>query len=157
MNTLSVETALAKKFGYGKLPESLSERYREFFRENIPVWLNESGSESQIFTRNGSLVSNGYKRIVIGDYGAFVEFSDMQASKSFEIAKGQEYRITDERYNKYVKYLWMTVNDGSDIKIYRQKRLVVYADYVVGMYYVSVHEVFDLDHIPKHIKAEGLK
>ena len=34
------------------------------------------------------------------------------------------------------------VNDGSDVKVYDQKRSVEYADYKPGMLYVSVYEVF---------------
>lgn len=33
-------------------------------------------------------------------------------------------------------------SDGSDVKVYEQKRPVGYADYKPGMLYVSVYEVF---------------
>lgn len=42
---------------------------------------------------------------------------------------------------KNVKYIRLTVCDGSGIKIYQQKRKVKYADYKTRKCYVSVHEV----------------
>lgn len=142
MNTLKVESALAKKYKYKPLPKELSEKYRDYFKENIPEHLNEQGSENALYTSNGTLVCSGYDRIVIGDYGAFVEFSPEQAASNFSIKKGQEYRVNDERYKNNVKYIWLSIDDGSDVKIYLQKRTVSYADYLPEKYYVSVHEVY---------------
>ena len=141
MNTLKIEQKLADKYGYMKLPETLSQKYRNFFLENIPSYLKIDGDNSCLYTKKGSLVCRRYNRIVIGDYGAFVEFSKEDVGEDFHIKDGQEYRIFDRKYSKNVKYLWYTINDGSDIKIYYQKRKVNYADYKRGMYYVSVHEV----------------
>lgn len=141
MNTLKIEEALAKKYRYKKLPEDLSGKYRDFFTENIPNFLFPSGSRDTLCTLSGTPICNGYDRIVVGDYGAFIEFSQSDFSDSFIVQPGQEYRIDNERYSKNVKYIWLTVNDGSDIKIYLQKKGVTYADYKPGKYYVSVHEV----------------
>ena len=92
-------------------------------------------------TLNGTVICDSYRRIVVGDYGAFIEFDAQYNNSSFVVAPGQEYRINDERYSKNVKYIWLTINDGSNIKIYYQKKGVTYADYLPGMCYVSVHEV----------------
>lgn len=140
MNTLKIEAKLAEKYGYKKLTDTLSGQYRRFFYENIPDGLCLFGGGT-LQTSRGSTICNTYNRIVVGDYGAFVEFADKPEETAFIIAPGQEYRVTDERYSKNVKYIWMTVPDGSGIKIYYQKKRVTYADYLPGMYYVSVHEV----------------
>lgn len=122
----------------------MSEKYRSFFRDNIPEWLREIGENVPLYTSSGSLISNGYDRIVVGDYGAFIEFDyDNAITDSFVIAPGQEYRVCDERYSKNVKYIWLTINDGSNVKIYHQRKGVSYADYKAGKYYISVHEVFN--------------
>lgn len=138
MNTLKIETKLAKKYRYSPLPKDLSEKYREFFTENIPSFLSLEGG-GQLFTNNGTMLCDRYNRIVVGDYGAFVEF--IKPASTFVIAPGQEYRVNDKRYSKNVKYIWLTIDDGSNIKIYHQKKKVLYADYIRGAYYVSVHEV----------------
>ena len=143
MNTLKIEAALAKMYKYKPLPGDLSEKYRQFFRDNIPEWLAESGAAIPLYTSRGSLICGRYDRIVVGDYGAFVEFDEKDTIRNFILAPGQEYRVMDERYAKNVKYIWETINDFSDIKIYHQKRGVSYADYIPGKYYVSVHEVFE--------------
>lgn len=143
MNTLKVEAKLAEKYKYKPLSNDLSEKYHEYFRDNIPEWLSEFGADTPLYTSCGSMIASGYDRIVVGDYGAFIEFDDDKIPpKSFEIAPGQEYRVNDERYSKNVKYIWLTINDGSNVKIYLQRKGVAYADYKAGKYYVSVHEVF---------------
>ncbi len=143
MNTLKIEAALAEKYKYKPLSKELSEKYRNFFRENIPLFLNELGSVNPLYTLNGTKICNGYDRIVVGDYGAFIEFSQEHITSEFVIQKGQEYRVYDEKYKNNVKYIWLTINDKSNIKIYFQRRKVSYADYKPNKYYVSVHEVFD--------------
>ena len=81
-----------------------------------------------------------------GDYGAFIEFDEEQANlDEYIIAPGQEYRVNNPRYSKNVKYIWMTIPDGSNIKIYKQKKKVAYADYKSGMFYISPHECMILD------------
>ena len=142
MNTLNIEKRLAEKYRYAPLPDDLSEKYRQFFTENIPDWLRIDGDESPLFTSNGSKICERYSRIVVGDYGAFVEFAEEPADGVFIIQPGQEYRVEDKRYARNVKYIWLTVDDGSGIKIYKQKKRVSYADYRPHRYYVSVHECF---------------
>lgn len=146
MNTLRIEAALADKYKYKPLPGDLSEKYREYFTKNIPPFLHINGGGA-LYTCCGCEICNSYRRIVIGDYGAFVEFGEddlpsPDEATAFKIAPGQEYRVNDERYAKNVKYIWLTTDDLSGIKIYHQKKRVTYADYQPGMYYVSVHEVF---------------
>lgn len=142
VNTLGIEAKLAEKYGYMPLPKELSKKYREYFEDNIPTYLR-NGENKAITTANGSTIASGYNRIVIGDYGAFIEFDKEQANrKLFVIAPGQEYRINDPKYSN-IKYHWYTIDDGSNVKIYYQRRKVLYADYKPGMYYVSVHEVLN--------------
>lgn len=142
MDTRSIEAVLATKYGYQKLSPELSEKYRNYFNENTPDFLKETCVQP-LYTSKSTLLCTSFDRIVIGDYGAFVEFSTNQAnSNMFIVAPGQEYRINDPRYSKNCKYEWYTVNDRSNVKIYKQKRTVSYADYQPGKYYVSVHEVF---------------
>lgn len=141
MNTLNIEAKLAQKYGYKPLPKGLSEKYRQFYIDNLPKGFKLEGSKKELYSTEGSLICSGYNRIVVGDYGAFVELDKEQANESiYIIAPGQEYRVNDPKYSKNVKYIWMTVNDGSNIKIYKQKKRVVYADYKSGMFYISPHE-----------------
>lgn len=141
MNTLNIEARLAQKYGYKPLPKDLSEKYRQFYIDNLPDCFIIDGADTVLYTKTGTVVCNGYTRIVVGDYGAFIEFDKEQANfDEYIIAPGQEYRVNDPKYSKNVKYICMPIADGSNIKIYKQKKMVAYADYRSGMFYISPHE-----------------
>lgn len=53
----------------------------------------------------------------------------------------QGIAFTIKKYENSIKSVWLTIDDGSSIKIYQQKRGVRYADYKARKYYISVHEV----------------
>jgi hypothetical protein len=116
MNTLKIEALLAKKYNYIPLPDELSDKYRNFFKENIPQFLRINGDTKTLFTSEGTKICEGYDRIVIGDYGAFIEFSNKPNDVEFIVQPGQEYRINDKKYSKNVKYIWLTIDDSSGIK-----------------------------------------
>lgn len=138
MNTLKLEKELSEKYKYKKLSEKESIKYRQIYKENIPKFLCINGG-NDLYTLKGTKLCESYDRIVIGDYGAFIEFS--KPACRLVIEKGQEYRLTEQFKN--VKYNWVTIPDGSHIKIYHQRGTVTYADYQVGKFYVSVHEVYN--------------
>ena len=136
MNPLKFESALAKAHKYKKLPKELSDKLRVIYQANIPHFLNMNGGGS-LYSKSGYLICEHYDRIVVGDYGAFVEFS--VAPVEFVTKHGQEYRH-DPKYAN-VKYYWLTLPKDDSVKIYHQKKEVTYADYKPEKYYVSVHEV----------------
>jgi hypothetical protein len=140
---LKYQEQLADEYKYKPIPRTFFKDVRAEFEETLPEWCNMSGDTTKLETRSGTVIASGYNRIVIGDYGAFVEFSRAQANaRHLKIKEGQSYRIEDPRYAEHVKYLWLTADDDSDVKVYDQKRLVEYADYKPGMLYVSAYEVF---------------
>lgn len=140
---LEYQEQLAREYKYKPIPRTFFCDVRAKFQKTLPEWCNVSGDTIPLETANGTVITNGYNRIVIGDYGAFVEFSRVQACmRRLEIKEGQMYRAKDPRYAEHVKYLWLTADDGSNVKVYEQKRPVEYADYKSGMLYVSVYEVF---------------
>lgn len=140
-SVLRFQAELAEKYGYKPLPADESRVCREVYRRTIPAFLKTDGSNDRLYNFSGTLVANGYERIAIGDYGAFVEFSQEQAiSEAYVTKSGEEYR-TAERYSATVKYEWLTTRDYSDVKIYLQRRTVPYADYKPGHFYISVFEV----------------
>lgn len=132
---------LSKKYNYKKLSQKLSNAACSIYAETLPAFLLSMDNNNPLYTINGSLICGSFDRIVIGDYGAYIEFSSEQANKDlFTIAAGQEYRL-EPRYNN-VKYIWLTIEDDSQVKIYYQKNTVSYADYKPQKYYVSVYEVY---------------
>lgn len=136
----ALQEQLAADHNYKSLPSEKSEYYRKIWTENIPEGLDINGSDIDIYTNTGVLICSGYHRIVIGDYGAFIEFLPEQANRDdYIIKEGQEYRVNNPRYMYNVKYNWLTIKD-TDLKIYEQKKTVTYADYKAGRYYISPHE-----------------
>lgn len=141
--TLLFQEKLAKEYKYAPIGYNLFlGDIREKYRRALPDWCKPDGDDVLCYTLSGTLFANGYRRIVIGDYGAFVEFSTEQIlSDRLTVKPGQEYRIEDKNFIGRVKYHWLTISDHSGIKIYFQQKQVAYADYQVGMYYVSPYEI----------------
>jgi len=134
---LKFQANLAELFSYKKLTPQLSKEVREGYERELPKWLDPWHN---LYTLDGTLIAIGYDRVVIGDYGAFIEINKDQLVKlNVVVAEGQEYRY-EAKYDK-CKYYWLTATDNSDIKIYHQRLTVDYADYKKDKYYVSPYEV----------------
>ena len=109
-----------------------------------------------LLSRKGTLISNGFERIVLGHYGAFIEIDKEDIYENNLILEpGQEYRMRDRKYKNKVKYIWFTTKDESCCKIYRQTREVLYADYKINMYYISPFEVLDYNELTNFLMNEG--
>ena len=110
----------------------MKQTYEE--RLKIPV----AGKTLDLFTKTGLKVASGYSRIVVGKRGPYVEFSDGQLSlDNFYVPEDQEWRFhsLNSFYEEY-----RTKQDN--VKIYHQRKTVDYADYRIGMWYISP---FDLN------------
>ena len=141
-NVINFINKITKTYKYKPLPEDKSKLAREFYLSNIPDFLNIEGSNDNLYSTEGTLICRGYNRIVIGDYGAFIEYSREQAVReNCKCAKGQEYRYKNQSYKSRVKYFWYTTTDTSNCKIYFQQKTVSYADYKPMFFYISPYEV----------------
>ena len=114
--------------------------------------LSEFGNDSTEFlTLTRTPFAKGYVRIVYGDHGPYIEFTKEQI-----VAKLEKKFIRPLSNLAY--YEWLTINDGSNIKVYDQKRDVKnlpypprgghreyrkegYADYKPGFIYVDPYEL----------------
>lgn len=136
---------LVTTYFYKKLPDDLSTTSKAYYEEMIPIWIKDTKGPVALQTLAASIkVAKKYNRVVIGDYGAYIEIDEKDMLKdNLIIAPGQEYRLK-KPYCDNVKYLWMTAKNDHSIKIYYQLRGVSYADYKPEKYYVSVYEVYPL-------------
>jgi hypothetical protein len=129
---------LVTKYNYKPLPKTVSQNARIFYEQRLNGFENFRNTNI-----DGIQVCELYDRIVIGDYGAFVEFAFDKRICEFTIAKGQEWRF-DERYlmerEISIKYLWLEFRGR---KVYLQVNPVKYADYKPYYFYISVHD-FDV-------------
>jgi len=101
-------------------------------RLNISV---DTGNDKLIFlSKSGLHLATGYTRVVIGKRGPYVEFQHKQIQWGyFEVPDGQEYRWHDST----AFYVEFRSKCASNVMLYYQKRTVSYADYKVGMFYMS--------------------
>ncbi len=134
---------LVRDWNYRPIPPMFSNEARALYKATLPAWIEGADPDATpILTLNGTEFASGFTRAVIGDYGAFLEINGSQINRDvIQVQSGQEYRLREPRYAEHIKYVWMTVPDGSGIKIYWQQRTVEYADYKSGMYYVSPFEI----------------
>lgn len=114
MNQSDYVNYLIEIYNYKKLLDKLSEYYWSLYLNLLNNNFKITGSNTdKLFSTNGILLSTGYKRIVISDYGAYIEFDRLQASvNNFIIDKSQKYRLSD-RFINNIKYLWMTTDRKS--------------------------------------------
>ena len=158
---LQFQDDLAKQYGYKVQPPLIAQENIEKYDETLPEEFKrgkvitdgikgdgiiydarEEADKSPLYSLNGTKIANGYDRVVIGQYGAFLEIDpkDM-CMENVECKKGQEYRINNPRYADRVKYQWFTTKDTSDCKLYFQQKGVTYADYQPNKWYISPYEV----------------
>jgi len=122
------------------MPKS-SDDIREGYRQRLilPEFPPE-GELVSFYTKSNLIVAKGYERVVIGDRGPYVEFSEDQiVHDSLEIPKDQLWRLhwlqPDPKRRCY--YWEFRSTDESFVKVYFQKRIVNYADYKIDMWYIS--------------------
>jgi|TARA_R110000782_G_scaffold123678_1_gene215166 hypothetical protein len=124
---------LVVKYKYKALVPENSKKARDWYKKHLP----KLSPAKAIFDSKGKKVATGFERIVIGDYGAFVEMSLKQmVTENLTVPRGQEFRLHNDFYGKYI---WLTTDYKN--KIYEQIWGVEYADYKRGMYYMSPYEV----------------
>lgn len=143
MTILQYQNELSKTYGYKPLPEKTKWTVRRLYVSHLPAPFFDTmfdGLEGYpLFSKAGNCISRGFSRVVVGDYGAFVEIPEaMVFGKGIEILRGTEKRLGFQN----AKYLWMcpVFPDGvqdTECKIYKQLKPVSYADYKEGMFYVS--------------------
>ena len=132
---------LVNWYKYKSLPKELSAKQRKLYLAELPSYFNIAGNlDCKLYDKHNNLIAYGYSRIVIGDYGAYVEIPlDKMILENLIIKPGQEYRF-DLKYSN-VKYHWYCLKNNQDIKIYYQKHPVSYADYKPEMFYISPYEL----------------
>lgn len=132
------------KFQTTAIYENRIKNRKELFAE-IPL-IEEGNQETVFYSDRNSLLCKGYERIVFGDHGPYIEFHAEQI-------EFDNWTSTRQGYGYFDKYI---PRDNSGILMYAQRMSVKklpnppkgkfsfrgnrkegYADYQVGMYYIS--------------------
>ena len=108
-------------------------------RLGIPL---KGNTTQKLYTKSGNLVSEGYTRVVIGGRGPYVEFeAEHVVDELLYIPPQERWRLDSSK----VYYFELRTNDDSNVKCYFQQKLVDYADYKIGMIYISPFDLYDED------------
>lgn len=121
---------------YRALPKEASEIVREYYRRQLSIPEFGGGEEVVLKNECGTTIATGYTQVIIGDYGAFVEFVQEQLIKDNVKPKFPGPQKKD------ASYLWYETKDAANTKVYLQQHRVTYAKYSPGRYYVSPDDVF---------------
>lgn len=135
--------AVNERNDYNSLTKYESKIIRKLYWEEVKGILpNKPYSNYNIrLEENNYKFLNNFKRVCIGNHGAYIEFEKEDCMMDLAITKGQEYR---NHSNYYPKYLWMNpviVGEHLNTKVYYQLRSVDYASYRVEHYYVSIDDL----------------
>ena len=139
---LEFQAALSERYKYKKLKPELSEKVRTLYEQELPEYFkNLENRGLPLTTADGVQIARKWDRVVVGDYGAFVEISDEDIIKeNIHIPAKQLCRVNDPQYSEHVKYLWYEPTTGCPAKLYCQLKTVTYADYQAGKWYISPYE-----------------
>jgi hypothetical protein len=118
---------------YRPLRKSKSDLIRRYYADCLLV--PREKANLKLYNANKTLICNGYEGVVVGDYGAYIEFTKDQLNPAIK----QKW---DGPPKRKVKYIWMETKDSINTRVYFQQDTVPYADYKVGMYYVDPREVY---------------
>jgi len=98
-------------------------------------------------TKDGLAIAYRFNRIVHGGRGAYVEIPNNKVVlQNLYLPEGQEWRIG----NIDVYYVEMRSLCETNAKFYFQQKLVEYADYQIGCWYVSPRDLQDFEVIGKY-------
>lgn len=144
---------------YNNLPECFKlQKQSNVFNEICKAGYSVTFGSMPIISREGLEIAKSYDRIVIGQYGAFIEIDDKYINKdNIKVKPGQEYRIHDPKYKDNVKYQWFTTKDDTNCKLYYQQKGVCYADYLPGKWYISPYEVLTDIEIEQYLSEDKSK
>lgn len=110
----------------------VTKRAKKTYEERLRIPI--SGDQSaRLFTKSGKLLVTGFKRVVIGTRGPYVECGLDQLNNE----------ILREVANRHYYYVELRSSEPDDVKVYVQLKRVNYADYEPGQCYVSPFELND--------------
>ena len=94
----------------------------------------EGDQITEFFSESGLLLAKGYRKVVIGKRGSYIEFDGKNiVIASLHIPGEERWRVRSETAY-YIEY---RSNCKSNVMVYWQKRYVQYADYELGKWYIA--------------------
>ncbi len=102
---------------------------------SIPL---DGSPDAHFYSASGTLLARGYIRVVIGGRRAYLEFAPEHVEMAnLHIPPRAAWRLESE--NAF--YLEHRSNDEASVMVYEQRRTVDYADYKIGLFYITPADV----------------
>lgn len=120
---------------YRPLPKSRRDEFHAIYNEALNGF--DRPEHRPCVLKGGTLMATDYVRVVVGDYGPWVEFEREQITVPLPLMPFQEWRGDKayvERRGLNIKYIARHING---VMVYDQLGPVKYADYKPGMLYIS--------------------
>lgn len=115
---------------------------KTYYRDKLPAWAKKKISRKYpLYTKNGEKVCERYERIVIGDYGAYVEISASHLSDNHFIYIDQNDPIDETISSRHSSHMTLALNDESSYTIYFQVKPVPYGSFIPGRFYIDPYDV----------------
>lgn len=148
---LKYQADIGVKYHYNPFNEADSKNLRIKYSTYLPnYFLKEyKNNNNPLHSKDGMLIADKYDRIVIGDYGAFIEIDEKDIhTENLMVKEKEEYRFSP-KYHENIKYEWYRPKT-IDAKLYHQLRTVTYADYLPNKWYISPYETLEGKGYIKH-------
>lgn len=123
---------LASKYKYRPLPKKIKSGVLNHYATEL------TSLQYDNLLIGGVKVATKYRRVVVGDYGAYVEINPEDLLVNLTVPDNQKWRLDTkfcEERGLSLKYIWYTY---LQTKVYFQLSTVKYADYLPNKYYISV-------------------
>lgn len=101
----------------------------------------ENIQKISLIYKNGEKVCERYERIVIGDYGAYVEISASHLSDNHFIYIDQNDPVDETIASRHSNHMTLALNDESSYTIYFQVKPVPYGNFIPGRFYIDPYDV----------------
>ena len=113
------------------------------YKERIKI-PHDGSEDMKLFSESGEHIATGYRRIVFGGRGPYVEFSKKHMNGDvLYVPEDLQWKFSKEYVGKIDYYEFRTKEDF--VKVYFQQRTVDYADYLIKKFYVSPFDLYDGD------------
>jgi hypothetical protein len=102
----------------------------------------EGDDKTNFYSKSGILIANGYNRVAIGKRGPYIEFErkHFTSESKLTIPSDQVWRTKPTNLIYYLEFRICPEKDN--IKVYFQKKVVDYADYKIGKFYISPFDLY---------------
>jgi len=106
------------------------------YQDRLKILIN-GDDKTNFYSKSGILIASGYNRVVIGERGPYIEFErkHFTLNSKLTIPSSQKWRTKPTNLIYYLEFRICPEKDN--IKVYFQKKVVDYADYKIGKFYIS--------------------